>query len=71
MSQNSAMKIEELSFEQAVTELENIIKKLEDGKIPLEEAVQAFETGTQLRKLCETKLKNAQLKIEDVTNKDF
>lgn len=61
--------IEELSFEQAVVELEEIIKKLEDGKMPLEEAVKAFERGTTLKKLCEDKLKNAQLKIEMLSEK--
>jgi len=62
--------MEELSFEQAVVELEEIIKKLEDGKMPLEEAVKAFERGSELRKICEEKLKNAQLKIEMLSDKD-
>ena len=60
----------ELSYEQAVVELEEIIKKLEDGKLPLEEAVKAFERGTELRKICEEKLKNAQLKIEILADKN-
>ena len=54
----------ELTFEQAVVELEEIIKKLEVGKMPLEDAVRAFERGSELKKICEEKLKNAQLKIE-------
>ncbi len=54
----------ELTFEQAVVELEEIIKKLEAGKMPLEDAVKAFERGSELKKICEEKLKNAQLKIE-------
>ena len=36
----------ELTFEQAVVELEGIIKKLEDGRMPLEDAVKAFERGS-------------------------
>ena len=59
----------ELTFEQAVVELEEIIKKLEDGKMPLEEAVKAFERGSELKKICEEKLKNAQLKIEMLSEK--
>ncbi len=59
----------ELTFEQAVVELEEIIKKLEDGKMPLEDAVKAFERGSELKKICEEKLKNAQLKIEMLSEK--
>ena len=56
--------VAELTFEQAVVELEEIIRKLEAGKMPLEDAVRAFERGSELKKICEEKLKNAQLKIE-------
>lgn len=59
----------ELTFEQAIVELEEIIKKLEDGKMPLEDAVKAFERGSELKKICEEKLKNAQLKIEMLSEK--
>ncbi len=59
----------ETTFEQALTELEEIIKKLEDGKLPLEDAVKAFERGSELKKVCEEKLKNAQLKIEMLSEK--
>ena len=59
----------ELTFEQAVVELEEIIKKLEVGKMPLEDAVKAFERGSELKKICEEKLKNAQLKIEMLSEK--
>ncbi|MDR1391402.1 MAG: exodeoxyribonuclease VII small subunit [Holosporales bacterium] len=59
----------EATFEQAITELEEIIKKLEDGRMPLEDAVKAFERGSELRKVCEEKLKGAQLKIETLSEK--
>ena len=58
-----------ISFEQAVNELEDIIKKLEEGKLPLEDAVKSFERGTELKKICEEKLKDAQLKIEMLSEK--
>jgi exodeoxyribonuclease VII small subunit len=50
-------------------EFEEIVKKLEDGKMPLEEAVKAFERGSELKKICESKLKDAQLKIEMLSDK--
>ena len=59
----------ELTFEQAVVELEGIIKKLEDGRMPLEDAVEAFERGSELKKICEKKLKDAQLKIDILSEK--
>lgn len=59
----------ETTFEQALAELEEIIKKLEDGRLPLEDAVKAFEKGSELKKICEEKLKNAQLKIEMLSEK--
>ncbi len=60
----------ELTFEQALSELEEIIKKLEDGRMPLNEAVTAFERGSYLKKFCEEQLKNAQLKIEMLTGSE-
>lgn len=59
----------ELTFEQAVVELEGIIKKLEEGRMPLDDAVKAFERGSELKKICEEKLKNAQLKIDMLSEK--
>jgi exodeoxyribonuclease VII small subunit len=61
---------DELTFEMAVKELEEIVKALENGKMPLEDAVNAFERGAELRKFCEQKLKNAQLKIELLSEKN-
>ena len=56
--------INNLSFEEAITNLENIVKELESGKIKLDEAVQSYEKAIKLKQICETKLKSAQLKIE-------
>ncbi|MDR0406565.1 MAG: exodeoxyribonuclease VII small subunit [Holosporales bacterium] len=58
-----------LTFESALSELENIVRKLEEGHIPLEEAVALYEKGAYLKAHCETKLKNAQLKIEKIIAK--
>jgi exodeoxyribonuclease VII small subunit len=64
------IEMDKLTFEDALIELEEIIEKLEGGKMPLEEAVKAFERGSELKKICEEKLKNAQLKIETLSEKE-
>ncbi len=56
--------IEKLSFEEAISQLENIVKELESGRIKLDDAVSAYEKAVKLKQLCESKLKAAQLKIE-------
>ncbi len=56
--------IEDLSFEEAMIELENVVRLLESGRIKLEEAVQAYERGVKMRNLCTEKLKNAKSKID-------
>lgn len=53
-----------LSFEDALTKLETIVRELEGGRIKLDDAVNAYEQAVSLKKICEEKLKNAQLKIE-------
>lgn len=55
-----------LSFEDALTQLENIVRELEGGKIKLDDAVEAYEKATALKDFCEKKLRNAQLKIEKI-----
>ena len=55
-----------VSFEEALQELEAIVRKLEEGNMPLEESVKAYERGISLKKLCDQKLSEAQLKIEEV-----
>lgn len=59
-----------LNFEDALSELEGIVQRLESGKITLEESVTAYERGMALRQMCETHLKNARLKIQKVTQND-
>lgn len=55
-----------ISFEEALIQLENIVRELEGGKIKLDDAVEAYEKATSLKKFCEQKLKDAQLKIEKI-----
>ena len=56
--------VKNISFEEALKELESIVQKLESGQVKLEEAVQAYEKGVQMQKICEEKLKEAQMKVE-------
>jgi len=60
------IKIEELSFEDALQQLETIVRELEGGKIKLDDAVKAYEQASKLKKICEEKLNNARLKIEKI-----
>ncbi len=62
----NAEEIKELSFEEALTQLENIVRELESGRIKLDDAVNAYEKAVALKQLCENKLKAAQLKIEKI-----
>lgn len=57
---------DKLSFEDALLQLENIVRELEAGKIKLDDAVEAYEKATALKKFCEDKLKTTQLKIEKI-----
>jgi exodeoxyribonuclease VII small subunit len=56
----------EKAFEEALRELEEIVNRLEQGEIPLEEALQLFEQGVKLSRSCHTKLDEAQKRVEIV-----
>ena len=51
-------------FEAALTELDTIVKKLEEGDIPLEQSLQLFERGVQLSRFCHARLEEAEKRIE-------
>lgn len=57
----------ELTFEQAMAELENLVRRLEEGRMPLEEAIAAYEKGMQLKAVCEKKLNEAKLRVDKIT----
>lgn len=58
--------IKELSFEDALSELEGIVRKLESGDAPLDESITLYQRGAKLKAHCEGKLKSAQLKVEKI-----
>jgi exodeoxyribonuclease VII small subunit len=53
----------EMNFEEALLELEGIVEQLETGQLSLDESLQLFEKGIKLVRECDTKLKNADLKV--------
>ena len=59
--------ISELTFEQAMSELERIVTQLERGDVPLEDSISLYEKGAELKKRCETKLKEAEQKVAAIT----
>ena len=55
-----------LSFEAALSNLETIVEAMESGDVPLAELLAKFEDGSKLLKICEARLKEAELKIEQL-----
>ena len=62
----SDRKISEMSFEDALNELEGIVGRLERGDAPLEENITIYQRGAKLKAHCEGKLKDAQMKVEKI-----
>jgi exodeoxyribonuclease VII small subunit len=56
-----------LTFEQAITELTNIVEKIELGEIPLQESIEQYEKGMALIKHCRSILEKAEKKIEQIS----
>jgi|UniRef100_A0A7V3PST4 exodeoxyribonuclease VII small subunit len=54
---------EKIDFEQALAELEKIVKQLESGNLPLEKSLELFERGVKLARQCKEKLSEAELKV--------
>jgi exodeoxyribonuclease VII small subunit len=67
MAQNSTSDIGKLPFERAIEELESIVKRLEEGKVPLEESVAIYERGEALKHRCEDLLRQAEARVEKIT----
>jgi|TARA_B110000881_G_scaffold96890_1_gene85119 exodeoxyribonuclease VII small subunit len=59
--------ISNFSFEQAMSELEDVVAKLENGQVPLEDSIKLYEIGNDLKKHCEQKLKEAEEKVAQIT----
>ena len=57
-----------LSFEAALAELETIVERLERGDVALEASIEIYQRGSQLRAFCDEKLRNAQMRIEKISD---
>ena len=55
-----------MSFEEALAELEQIVRRLEGGQVKLDEAIHSYERGAQLKRHCETKLNEAQKRVDRI-----
>jgi exodeoxyribonuclease VII small subunit len=59
-----------LSFEEAMNKLEGIVERLEEGDVPLEEAIAIYKEGMELSKLCHDKLKNVEEQLAQIITED-
>jgi exodeoxyribonuclease VII small subunit len=59
--------VAELSFEDAMRELEEVVNRLDAGDVPLEESIALYERGAALKAHCEAKLKAAEERVEQIT----
>ena len=66
----SESKVEELGFEEALGELEQIVEELEGGKVELERMLDRFERAMALRKHCAALLADAETRIEQLVNEE-
>ncbi len=62
-----AKPVAQMSFEEALAELEGIVQKLERGQLDLEASIVAYERGTALRQHCADKLRQVQLRVEKLS----
>lgn len=65
-AENVGADVTDLSFEEALSQLEGIVKSLEGGRSTLAQAISEYERGTALRRYCEAKLAEAEAKVQAV-----
>jgi len=58
--------IAKMSYEDALSELEDIVRQLEEGSGQLDDAIKAYERGAHLKHHCEAKLQEAQTRVEKI-----
>jgi len=66
MAEQKQIPIENLSFEDALAELQSLVKALEKGEAKLDEAIRSYERGAALKQHCERKLREAQAKVDKI-----
>ena len=65
----SNTELEKLTFEEAMQELEKLVDSLDKGDVSLDEAIAAYDRGSQLKDFCEKKLESAEVKIQKINQK--
>lgn len=65
------MEISQLSYEQALEQLEQVLRRLDNGDLPLEEAISCFQNGLEYIKICQTKLTAAEGKLKLLRGEEF
>ena len=60
----------EVSFEDALSQLEEVVHRMETGESPLESLVENYQSGVRLLKLCRSKIERAEMKVKVVTDQD-
>ena len=63
---STAKNIEEMRFEEAMAELEQVVAKLESGQAPLDQSIDLYERGAKLKERCEGRLKDAELRVNKI-----
>ena len=63
----SDTEVSEMTFEQAMADLERVVGQLERGEVPLEESIKLYERGAELKARCEKKLQEAEEKVAKIT----
>lgn len=66
MSDVKSKPVDKMSFEEALAELEGIVRQLEAGEVELEKSIAIYERGAALKAHCEARLKSAELKVEQI-----
>lgn len=66
MATAGSSSVEQLSFEDALKRLEEIVRTLEKGEAPLDQSIELYQEGDRLRRHCEARLKDAQARIEQI-----
>lgn len=66
MADTKTRPVDKMTFEEALAELEGIVRQLEAGDVDLEKSIAIYERGAALKAHCETRLKSAELKVEQI-----
>ena len=66
----SNIELDKLTFEEAMQELEKLVDSLDKGDVSLDEAIAAYDRGSQLKDYCQKKLHEAKMKVETIQSSE-